>query len=379
MKAGEYDLAARTAVEKFLFPGTVRGVAPYGTGHIHATYAVETDQAGTTVRYLLQRVNDRIFSDVPAMMRNIQRVTDHLRRSYAAEGCADLSRRVLTPVPTRADLTGALYRDPAGGWWRMYLFVEGARGHDVLTAPEQAQAAARAFGDFLRRLSDFSAATLHETLPGFHDPRKRGAALDEARAADRAGRVAGARAELDFVNRHRARLDAWGAWLAGPAAPPRRVTHNDTKLNNVLLDERTNEGVCVIDLDTVMPGAALFDFGDLVRTGVSPAAEDERDLARVALRPEYFAALARGFLAGAGASLSDAERERLPAAGALITLVIGIRFLTDHLNGDVYFRVRRPNHNLDRCRTQFRLAELLFTSEAELRREVARINAEVFS
>jgi len=232
----------------------------------------------------------------------------------------------------------------------------------------QAFQAARAFGQFQKWLADLPAPRLHDTIPDFHHTPKRFAALEKAIAADAANRAKLAQPEIEFALRHR---EMCGVLLA--AGLPERVTHNDTKFNNVMLDDATGQGICVIDLDTVMPGLALYDFGDMVRTTTSPAKEDERDLSKVTMQFPMFEALARGYLSTAADCLTSAEKKFLPFSGKLITFEIGIRFLTDFLAGDVYFKVHREGHNLDRCRTQFKLVESIEQQEPEMNRLVEGI------
>ncbi len=313
-----------------------------------------SSQGGTRLRYILQRVNHAIFRDVPAVMDNIQRVTRHLRAACRQDGATDRSRRVLTIVPTRAGQP--CWRDENGNFWRLYVFIEAATTYDTIESPTQAYAAARAFGQFQRQLADLDGPRLHETIPDFHHTRSRFAALLEAARQDPGGRLALARPELDFALAREPLVDTL-LDLAAAGDIPERITHNDTKLNNVMLDDTTGEGICVIDLDTVMPGLALYDFGDMVRSATRPTAEDERDLAKVEANLEMFAALIQGYAETAGPMLVEAERANLELAGRLITFEIGLRFLTDFLLGDRYFKTHRPQHNLDRCRVQFKMVQ----------------------
>lgn len=357
----------RDIVAKFALFGDIGPVAPYGSGHINDTFAVEVRQAGAPLRYILQRLNTAVFRDPAAVMRNIKRVTSHLAARWRRHGVADASRRTLTPLPTRR---GDLWMDEPDGAWRMYLFIEGARTYDQIETPLQAAAAARAFGEFQLQLADLPPAELAETIPGFHDTPARFAALKAAIEADEVGRAATAGPEIEFAM---ARASIVGRLLAEQAAGrlPLRVTHNDTKLNNVMLDDATGEGVCVIDLDTVMPGLVLYDFGDMCRTATRPTPEDEQDLERVVMRRDMFAALVDGYLAAAAGFLVPAEAELLAFSARLITFEIGVRFLTDFLRGDVYFKTRRPNHNLDRCRVQFRMVRSFEENEAWMADTVA--------
>jgi len=353
------------AVEFPIYGDFISG-APYGSGHINDTYAVAFNQAGASLRYIFQRINHEIFKDPAALMENIKRVTSH--QASKLVGRSDSSRRTLTVVETRSGLPYHL--DEGGNYWRVYPMIEGAQSHDVLETPTQAFNAAKAFGGFQKLLVDLPGGRLQETIPHFHDTPKRLDAFKEALMRDSANRALDAKPEIDFVL---ARVPMASRLLDLHAAGkiPERVTHNDTKLNNVLIDEVTNEGLCVIDLDTVMPGLALYDFGDMVRTGTSPASEDERDLSKVRARLDMFTALLEGYLSEAAAFLNDTEKELLPFSGMLITFEIGIRFLTDFLSGDVYFKTSRPGHNLDRCRTQFKLVESLESQEEALNRALS--------
>ncbi len=350
----------RAVARHFALLGDYVSAPPYGSGHINDTFALEMDQGGKSVRYVLQRINHNIFRNPDGLMRNVERVCRHTQAKLAQAGRADASRRALTLVPTR-DGRG-WYVDPHGNHWRCYVFVERATGHDVIRNADQAFQAAKAFGAFQALLADLPGDRLIETIPNFHHTPSRYAAFAAALAKDAHGRAKEAAPEIAFAQ---ARAHEVGTIVEAMARGeiPERVTHNDTKLNNVLLDNESQEGICVIDLDTVMPGSALYDFGDLVRTSTSPAAEDETDLSKVTMQLPMFAALVQGYLASAGGFLTPRERELLPFAGKLITFEIGLRFLTDWLEGDVYFKVKRPRHNLDRLRTQFKLVESI---EAQL-------------
>ncbi len=362
MEKTKHDL--RAVAGAFQIAGDFVAAEPYGSGHINDTYAVRINQGGTGIRYLFQRINHNIFKQPVALMENIQRVTTHLGTKVA--GAPEASRRVLTLIPTRAG--GAYFHDAAGNYWRAYIFIEGARGLDAVETPAQALAAATAFGRFQQLLADLPASSLQETIPDFHHTPKRFAALEKMIAADPVDRVKLARPEIEFALRHQGICNGLLA-----ANLPIRVTHNDTKFNNVLLDDVTGEGICVIDLDTVMPGLALYDFGDMVRTTTSPTREDELDLNRVRMQFPMFEALARGYLSTAANFLTTEEKRLLPFAGKLITFEIGLRFLTDFLAGDVYFKVHRPGHNLDRCRTQFKLVESIAEQEAAMNQLVESI------
>lgn len=344
-----YDL--RAIISEFRLHGDFVAGERYGSGHINDTFAIQLSQAGTPVRYILQRINHNVFKQPTAVMENIERVTAHLGRKMA--GHPEGSRRVLTLVPAR---DGRPYvRDAAGNTWRCYLFIEKAATYDVITEVGQAEKAAAAFGAFQAMLVDLPGPRLNETIPNFHHTVSRFEAFERALAADTAGRARLCRPEIEFALARRALASAL-LDLQARGQVPERITHNDTKLNNVMLDDATGEGICVIDLDTVMPGLALYDFGDMVRTATSPAAEDEPDVRNVTMRLPFFEALVKGYLSTAGGFLNATERASLALSGQVITFEIGLRFLTDFLAGDVYFKVHKENHNLIRCRTQFALA-----------------------
>ena len=353
------DLSA--IIRAFDIPGEFVSAIPTGSGHINDSYCTTFQTAGQPTRYLLQRINHHIFGDPAALMQNIQRVTSHLATKLAAE--PDRHRRTLTLIPARD--SRHWHTDPFGNHWRAYHFIENARAYDIVESPAQAYQAAKAFGRFQYLLADLPTPRLHDTLPNFHHTPKRFAALHRALTSDVANRAHLAHPEIEFAL---ARQAFTSALL--DAQLPERVTHNDTKFNNVMLDDHTGEAICVIDLDTVMPGHAPYDFGDMVRTTTSPAAEDEQDLSKVALQWAMFEALVRGYLASAGGFLTRAERSHLVTAGKLITLEQGIRFLTDYLTGDTYYRIHRPGQNLDRCRTQFELVASIEQQEDAMHRLV---------
>ncbi len=329
---------------------------PYGTGHINDTFCLTVRPwTGAAKRYILQRVNRYVFPDPDTMMGNIQRVTHYLRGVIAREG-GDPARETLTLV--RAMDGRPWITDTSGDLWRMYLFIEGTVSTDMPDSPEMFAAAGEAFGRFQRQLGGFDASTLHPTLPDFHNTPARLQQLTNAIGADAAGRRAVVGAEIGFCMARAAQTDALLRELEAGRVPL-RVTHNDTKMDNVLLDEKTGRGVCVIDLDTVMPGLSAWDFGDAVRTGANTAAEDERDLSRVTFSLPMFRAYVSGYLRGLGGELTRRELELLPLGAKLMTLECGMRFLADYLNGDRYFHIHREGHNLDRARTQFRLVECM--------------------
>jgi hypothetical protein len=341
-------------LDGFAIPGHLVFAEPYGSGHINQTFASVYSQAGTRVRYIHQRINDQVFRRPDQLMENIERVLAHQERKIREAGLSDPDRRAMKLIPSR---WGKPYlRDAEGGWWRTYLFVERTRSCDVLETDAQAFEIARAVGRFQRSLADLAGPRLHETIPNFHNARTRYAAFHEALKADVRGRASGVKDDVDWFLAQEERTEAILRGLEDGSVPE-RITHNDTKANNILLDDVTGEGICVIDLDTVMPGSLLYDFGDMVRTGTGTAAEDEPVAAKMAMNPGRFRALARGFVGETAAILTPGERALLPEAGRILTTIIGLRFLTDYLGGDTYFRIHRPDHNRDRLRTQRALVE----------------------
>ena len=354
----------RAVALHFQISGQFLEAAPYGSGHINDTYCVVFNQGGTSVRYIFQRINHLIFKNPVMLMENIQRVTAHLAKK--STGKSDQARRGLTLIPARDGKP--YYCDEQGNHWRVYIFVENARTFDAVESTQQAFQAAKAFGQFQKLLADLPAPRLHDTIPHFHHTPKRFAALEKAIEADVANRAKLAKPEIESALRHKTICS-----VLLYANLPERVTHNDTKFNNVMLDDATGEGICVIDLDTVMPGLALYDFGDMVRTTTSPTKEDECDLSKVTMQFSMFEALARGYLSSAAEFLTPAEKKFLSFSGKLITFEIGIRFLTDFLAGDTYFKVHRDGHNLDRCRTQFKLVESIEQQEEQMNNLVETI------
>ncbi len=360
--------ALHAVAAQFQFRGKAVDFVPYGNGHINDTYLVTCNGASTPARYVLQHINGHVFHSPIALMQNIERVTAHLSAQVAGE--PDHARLALTLIPAHDGRNW--YEDAQGETWRAYRFIENARSYETATSAEQAFQAAEAFGRFQQQLASLPAPRLHETIPDFHHTPKRFAALEQAIAADVKGRAALAKTEIDFALAHQS-ITGVLIEASHQADLPERITHNDTKFNNVLLDDATGESLCVVDLDTVMPGLALYDFGDMVRTTTSPAEEDEQDLSKVTMQFPLFESLVRGYLATAGGFLTETEKKFLAFSGKLITFEIGIRFLTDHLNGDTYFKIHREGHNLDRCRTQFKLVESIEMQEEKMNRLVESI------
>lgn len=339
--------------QQFQLKGEIDTIEPLGNGLINRTLAVTTKDADATYRYVLQQINHRIFQNVSGLMHNIELVTNFLKEKIVARG-GDPERETLTVVKTQQG--DSYYQDDNGDYWRVYPFVEGTYTLEKVERDEDFAEAGRAFGAFQAELDGFDASQLVEVLPKFHDTRDRLRQFEEAVAADVAGRAASIQDLIDFIRARRD--DAYLLYdLLDAGELPLRVTHNDTKLNNILMDNETKRGLCIVDLDTIMPGLVLFDFGDAIRFGANTAAEDEPDTTKVQLDVELFEVYAKGFLAGIGERLTSRERELLPWGARVITLEQGIRFLTDYLNGDVYYGTTRPGQNLDRTRAQLALVE----------------------
>jgi len=349
-------------------PGDLMKAGRYGEGHINDTYRVTVRAAdGRSLRYMLQRISREAFPHPEELMQNFVAITGFLRRKILAAG-GDPDRETLSLVRTRDGKD--FHTDAQNNVWRLVPFVEGTVCLQEAT-PELFEASARAFGHFQHLLTDYPADTLFETIPHFHDTEDRLAKFRQALRQDRFGRAASVPEEIRFVRDREADCSvAMDALRRGIL--PLRVTHNDTKLNNVLFDTESGEGVCVIDLDTTMPGLSIFDFGDSIRFGANHCREDEKDLSRVNLDLDLFERYTRGFLAGTAGCLTKAELDYLPWGARIITLELGIRFLTDYLEGDRYFRTAYPGHNLDRCRTQFKLVRDMETHFAEMKAIVAK-------
>ena len=332
-------------ISQFALEGSPISCTRFGSGHINETYLLVTNRPHL---YILQKVNTRTFPDGVGLMNNIILVTEHLRKRDPDP------RHALTLVPVK---NGEKYLlRPGNELWRLYEYITGSVCLNRAESMEDLRQSGAAFGHFQRQLSDFPAEKLKEILPSFHDTPRRFHTLRRAAESDPAGRSRECGREIDFYLGREGSVQLLTE-MAAKGEIPMRVTHNDTKLNNVMLDEKTHTPLCVIDLDTVMPGLAAYDFGDSIRFGAATAAEDEKDLVKVHFSPELFRAYAEGFLGVCGGSLTVPELETLAEGARLMTLECGARFLTDYLEGDVYFHTSRPEHNLDRARTQMKLAE----------------------
>lgn len=334
---------------RFDLEGRAVSAGRHGDGHINDTFLLRTDRG---LIYILQRINTFVFRDAEALMENIMSVTGFLKKKIAGAG-GDPLRETLSVIMTRQ---GKPFYREGEECWRVYTFIEGAVTIPVCENQEQFYASAVAFGRFQRLLADFPADTLHESIPNFHNTRSRYLDFEKAAAEDVCGRACFVAEEIAFV-RSRREFAATLVDMQRSGALPLRVTHNDTKLNNVLFDIKTGRPLAVVDLDTVMPGLSINDFGDSIRFGATYAAEDEPDLSKVCFELELFECYTRGFLGECGAFMTENEKRMLPVGAIMMTFECGMRFLADYLNGDTYFRIHRENHNLDRCRTQFKLVE----------------------
>ncbi|MCR4587498.1 MAG: aminoglycoside phosphotransferase family protein [Lachnospiraceae bacterium] len=341
------------ALEAFGLGEVAVSCEKYGNGHINDTFLVVCRENGKDVRYILQRMNQEVFKDPEQLMENIVLVTDYLKEQIKKRG-GDPARETLNPL--KAGDGRAFYKDSIGSYWRMYTFITDAISLDQVRTPEDFYESAVAFGRFSGQMAGFDASRLAETIPDFHNTPKRYRTFEEAVRADVCKRAASVQKEIAFYEARQADMSYCMERLK-KGRIPLRVTHNDTKLNNIMLDGATGRGICVIDLDTVMPGLSIYDFGDSIRFGANTAVEDEQDLSRVSLSLELFECYVKGYLEGCGGALTQEEIRLLPYGAKTMTLECGMRFLTDHLQGDTYFMVHRANHNLDRTRTQIALVE----------------------
>lgn len=342
------------AMKSFQFEGNPMDAISYGSGHINDTFLVKSELSdGSEKKYILQRMNREIFTKPEELMENVMSVTAFLRKKIIENG-GNPERETLNVILTKDGKP--YFVDEIGEYWRAYTFIEDTVSYDAVEKPEDFYESAVAFGNFQSLLADYPAETLHETIEGFHDTKKRFATFKKAVEDDIMGRAASVKEEIEFVLAREDVACALGDMLAAGELPL-RVTHNDTKLNNIMMDSKTGKGVCVIDLDTVMPGLAVNDFGDSIRFGASTGAEDEQDLSKISCDMELFELYAKGFLEGCKGSLTEKEREMMPMGAKVMTFECGMRFLTDYLQGDTYFKIHREGHNLDRCRTQFKLVK----------------------
>lgn len=340
--------------DQFSIEGKPAVIKPFGSGHIHDTFRVENKRDGSP-DYLLQRINHQVFQQIPALTENIRKVTAHLRNKLKEIAGADPDKEVLRLISTKNG--NGYYQDEEGNYWRMYYFLKDTRSYDLVQTVQQAYEGGKAYGRFQALLSDMDPGSLQETIPRFHDMESRLQLFREAIALDPKGRVKEVSAEIDFVQKRAAFMCSIRR-LGEEGSLPLRITHNDTKFNNVLLNEQ-DQAQCVIDLDTVMPGYMAYDFGDAIRTSVNKASEDEKELDKIAVDMQLFEAFTKGFLEETGSFISDAEIKSLSLGALMLPFIMGLRFLTDYIGGDTYYKIHFPGHNIQRSRAQFRLVEKL--------------------
>ena len=339
-------------VRQFVIYGELIDAQSFGSGHINDTFQSRWNQAGTIVRYTHQRINNKVFIHPDKVMENILRVTCHIAEKNSAAQTPDWSRRSLTVVPAKDGKPWA--RDAEGGWWRTYLFIEDAFTKDTTTSPLEAHFLGAGIGLFQKQLADLPLPRLHDTIIDFHNMEKRYLRFYEALEKDVCSRAKDAQAEIGFMRKNEER----GAVLLRALQEgriPERICHNDTKMNNILIDNKDSSALCVIDLDTVMPGTSLFDLGDLIRTVSNRAAEDEQDIAKVEFDIAFFESLLEGYLSQVKDFFIPEEIALMAESGRNMTQIMALRFLTDYLEGDHYYRISRKDHNMDRCRTQIAL------------------------
>lgn len=338
--------------DKFKISGTFYDAEIFGSGHINVTYLVTYKKEDSSLKkYIIQKVNTNVFKNINELMENVFDVTSYLRKIIKSNG-GDENRETLHYIKTKDDKL--YYKAEDGYCYRSYVFVTDSITYNSVESPELFKKSGEAFGKFQRMLSDYPANTLHETIPNFHNTESRFKDFEKSLKDNLSGRASNCQSEIDFVLARKNDCSVLTSKIE-TGELPLRVTHNDTKLNNVMFDEKTGECICVIDLDTVMPGLALYDFGDSIRFGANTAAEDEADLSKVSLSLEYFKAYAEGFLSMAGEALTDKEKELLAFSAKLMTFECGMRFLADYIDGDTYFKTSYPEHNLVRAKNQFKL------------------------
>ena len=357
----------------FLLEGDFSSCEPYGEGHINQTYLLTCKKGRNVKKYILQRINDKLFTDVPALMNNIKLVTEFARKKIISRG-GDPERETLNIVPAK---DGKPYWTDGKNWFRTYLFIDHATSYQVVEKPEHFYESAVAFGNFANLLAEFDAKSLYEPLPHFHDTAKRYADFENSVAGNLSGRAAEVAAEIEFAEQRKGMTASLTDQLAKGLIPT-KVTHNDTKLNNVMIDDATGKGIAVIDLDTIMPGSICYDFGDSIRFGCNPAAEDEKDLSKVNFDVNLFRQYTKGYIFALKESITASEVKNLALGAVMMTYECGIRFLADHLDGDVYFHIKREGQNLDRARTQFKLVSDM-EKQFKLMNEIVYENYERFT
>jgi len=362
----KHDL--RKIFGSFLADGSFLKAETYGSGHIHDTFRITTEEKEKD-DYILQRLNSNVFRRIPELQENIERVTNHIKSKLAAIPGADLKRECINMIPAKNGKSWI--NDEEGNFWRLLVFIPDHRSYDIVDSREKAKEGGRAVGRFQAMLADMPGPPLHETIPDFHNVEKRLEWFEDSVALDKAGRVAGLKREIEFF-RERADKVTIIRKLGREGRIPVRITHNDTKFNNILLDEN-DKALCIIDLDTVMPGYVHYDFGDAIRTAANVAAEDEKDLSKIRMDIGLFGAYAGGYLSETRETLNSTEKEYLAFGPLLITYEQALRFLTDYIDGDVYYRIHHEHHNLQRTRAQIRLVESMEEQYGRMQDIIARL------
>ena len=372
MRNGEFPMDNSISIldellEAYGFENKPVSIRRITDGHINSTFVLDFGKE----KYLFQQLNTNVFRRPVELMNNIVGISDFLKKKIAERG-GNPERECLTVLPSKSGLP--YYISQGGEFWRSFIFITGAHTIQTVENPDDFKAAAVAFGNFQRQLADYPADSLAETIPNFHNTVSRFADFTKAVADNLSGRADNCRDEIEFILAREADCSVLTDMIA-KGELPLRVTHNDTKLNNVMFDDVTGEAICVVDLDTVMPGLSLYDFGDSIRYGASTAAEDEKDLDKVRFSMEYFRAYAEGYLSAAGSALTENEIRYLPFSSKLMTLECGMRFLGDYINGDTYFGISYPEHNLVRARTQLKLVSEIEKYMPEMEKAVEEIRA----
>jgi len=352
----------------FLAEGSFLKAESFGSGHIHDTFLITTSEEEKD-DYILQRLNSKVFRKIPELQENIERVTRHIRRKLAAVPGADLKRECINMIPSREGKSWI--NDEEGNFWRLLVFIPDHRSYDIVDSPPKAYEGGRAVGKFQAMLADMPDPPLHETIPDFHNIEKRLEWFENSIALDKAKRVTNLKAEIEFFRARTEKMTVIRR-LGREGIIPLRITHNDTKFNNILLDEN-DRALCIIDLDTVMPGYVHYDFGDAIRTAANVAAEDEPDLSKIRMDIQLFKAYAEGYLSETRDTLNSTEKEYLAFAPLLITFEQAVRFLTDYIDGDTYYRIHHEHHNLQRTRAQIRLVESMEDQYGEMQEIISRL------
>lgn len=361
-------VALKDIANQFKLAGTISNIEPFGNGHINDTFKIFIKEPELP-DYILQRKNHHVFKDIPGMMENIVRVTDHIRKKLQKENTDDISKKVITHIQCINE--DYFYKDKDGNYWTVFLFIPGSQSVEKIENYEHAFLAGKSFGKFQEQLADLPGKPLNETIIDFHNIEFRYRNFRKALKINYQNRTAETQYEIDFALEHEAEMHT----LINAQKTkdiPSRITHNDTKINNILFDEN-GQILCVIDLDTVMPGLVHFDFGDAIRTAACTTEEDETDLDKITINLEIFEAFAKGFLEETKSFLTKKEIALLPHAAKFMTFIMGIRFLTDYLEGDVYYKIKHPKHNIERARAQFRLVSEITKNEEKMSRIIRQL------